>query len=472
MSRGAPITALAQIPPSANENCVMGQINKVLAAGRVSPFYDSAMKHDDAIVSRCALPGSNSSNVPKGSTFHLSFAREPAAAGEPAGRPRWHKVESLDAEFVMLGDDDAAFRDLLLSVHAAINKGRFPQRTATGSSGSYTVRCLRSDGAVGIFKPRDEEPYAELNPRWTKWIHKNFFPCLFGRECLMPNGGYLSEAMASIVDRFFQLRLVPRTEVIELSSPTFYARPGAKVGSFQVYVHGFEAAGRVLPVLDMLSIQHPGFAAEFQQEFERLTVLDYIIRNTDRTLDNWMVKMVWVHNNAIVSEQLVPSIHSQLTPIVKIAAIDHGLAFPWKHPTGWRTFPYSWAELPQARIPYSRALCQALLPVLNDPSKWEQLTAKLHGLVISIDASARPYLHRQMSVLRGQLWNLRLVLSADGGCPADLLAMPPMRVEADDEYFWKRYGRTKGYGGFVKSAAVGGGVMWIREVDDSQHTCC
>lgn len=34
----------------------------------------------------------------------------------------------------------------------------------------------------------------------------------------------------------------------------------------------------------------PGLAQKFQIQFERLVVLDYIIRNTDRGNDNWLIK--------------------------------------------------------------------------------------------------------------------------------------------------------------------------------------
>lgn len=34
----------------------------------------------------------------------------------------------------------------------------------------------------------------------------------------------------------------------------------------------------------------PQIAEEFQLKFERLVVLDYIIRNTDRGNDNWLIK--------------------------------------------------------------------------------------------------------------------------------------------------------------------------------------
>lgn len=38
-------------------------------------------------------------------------------------------------------------------------------------------------------------------------------PCCFGRGCLLPNQGYLSEAAASLVDTKLGLRVVPRTKV-------------------------------------------------------------------------------------------------------------------------------------------------------------------------------------------------------------------------------------------------------------------
>ena len=39
-------------------------------------------------------------------------------------------------------------------------------------------------------------------------------PCLFGRSCLVPNQGYLSEIGASIVDEKLGLNVVPKTKVI------------------------------------------------------------------------------------------------------------------------------------------------------------------------------------------------------------------------------------------------------------------
>lgn len=70
-----------------------------------------------------------------------------------------------------------------------------------------------SQRVVGVFKPKNEEPYGHLNPKWTKWMHKTCCPCCFGRSCLIPNQGYMSEAGASLVDEKLGLNIVPKTKV-------------------------------------------------------------------------------------------------------------------------------------------------------------------------------------------------------------------------------------------------------------------
>lgn len=66
---------------------------------------------------------------------------------------------------------------------------------------------------IGVFKPKNEEPYGQLNPKWTKWLQKLCCPCCFGRDCLVLNQGYLSEAGASLVDQKLELNIVPKTKV-------------------------------------------------------------------------------------------------------------------------------------------------------------------------------------------------------------------------------------------------------------------
>lgn len=68
-----------------------------------------------------------------------------------------------------------------------------------------------------MFKPKNEEPYGQLNPKWTKWLQKLCCPCCFGRDCLVLNQGYLSEAGASLVDQKLELNIVPKTKVQTLT---------------------------------------------------------------------------------------------------------------------------------------------------------------------------------------------------------------------------------------------------------------
>lgn len=288
-----------------------------------------------------------------------------------------------------------------------------------------------------MFKPKDEEPYGRLNPKWTKLFHKLCCPCCFGRACLIPNQGYLSEAGASLVDTKLNLDIVPKTRVVRLVSDTFnYPRidrqkakikrtikermPTArfkrmtlppKTGSFQLFVDGFKDADYWLRRFEQEPLS-TRMAQKFQLQFERLVVLDYIIRNTDRGNDNWLIKYDLpsaktsngnhhgsansVNNNFITLGTANGIHHSQSAssisrhehddwnmieiPEIKIAAIDNGLAFPFKHPDSWRAYPYHWAWLPQAKVPFSQDIKDLVLPSLSDLNFVEDLCNDLKEL--------------------------------------------------------------------------------------------
>ncbi|PIO75502.1 hypothetical protein TELCIR_02439, partial [Teladorsagia circumcincta] len=87
--------------------------------------------------------------------------------------------------------------------------------------GSYYVRDENLEN-IAVFKPSDEEPFAALNPKWPKFFQRMLCFCCFGRACLIPNNGYLSETGASIVDDMLQLYIVPKTRVVRMASPSFY----------------------------------------------------------------------------------------------------------------------------------------------------------------------------------------------------------------------------------------------------------
>ena len=61
-----------------------------------------------------------------------------------------------------------------------------------------------------------------------------------------------------------------------------------KVGSLQTFVKGYKDAGVYLEEFRMQPLpQH--MERQLQLQFERLVVLDYIIRNTDRGNENWLI---------------------------------------------------------------------------------------------------------------------------------------------------------------------------------------
>lgn len=321
------------------------------------------------------------------------------------------------------------FDDIVESVRIAIDKGMHPTLISQGSSGSYFARNS-SGKVVGVFKPKDEEPYASRNPKWTKWIHRNLFPFFFGRACLIPNLSYVSEAAACVLDQQLRTNLVPYTDVVSLSSKSFfydfwdrraYYRKGKllpeKMGSFQVFLKGYKDATMFLkehpwpdqhgsglrenrkkkrrwaedcrpsgpqsededeserPSSSEETRRREGFWSpalmqSFQEQLEKLVILDYIMRNTDRGLDNWMIKINTATQEAHIvaepprpengardgessdsgaglepykrEERMMASSRSA-TPLnapddvnahasISIGAIDNSLSWPWKHP--------------------------------------------------------------------------------------------------------------------------------------------
>ena len=65
---------------------------------------------------------------------------------------------------------------------------------------------------------------------------------------------------------------------------------------------------------------------------EKLVILDFLIRNTDRGLDNLMIRV------------------SDDRTHVRVVAIDNSLAFPHEHPRGYRDYPWGWLWLRAASV--------------------------------------------------------------------------------------------------------------------------
>lgn len=370
------------------------------------------------------------------------------------GHQRLTEYEDIDVESANVFQDDPQFTEVIRQAEYAIESGIYPVRIYQGSSGSYFVK--NCDGkTIGVFKPKDEEPYGRLNPKWTKWMHRLCCPCCFGRSCLIPNQGYMSEAGASLVDQKLGLQIVPKTKVVRLASDTFnylridrekarakkvvserfpkvgrhFNRIGLppKVGSFQMFVQDFKDADYYLRKFETEPLPEE-VNSDFQFKFERLVALDYIIRNTDRGNDNWLIK--YIRPPAQEASQLDEENTNtdEALPDVDVAAIDNGLAFPFKHPDSWRAYPYHWAWLTYAKVPFSQRIRDLVLPKLSDMNFVQDLCDDLFNLFKTDKGFDRHLYEKQMSVMRGQILNLTQALK-DSKSPLQLVQMPVVIVE-------------------------------------------
>uniref|UniRef100_A0A8C2PFP6 Phosphatidylinositol 4-kinase type 2 n=1 Tax=Capra hircus TaxID=9925 RepID=A0A8C2PFP6_CAPHI len=346
--------------------------------------------------------------------------------------------------------EDPEFEAVVRQAELAIERGIFPERIYQGSSGSYFVKDPQGK-IIAVFKPKNEEPYGQLNPKWTKWLQKLCCPCCFGRDCLVLNQGYLSEAGASLVDQKLELNIVPRTKITKLGSQIFHSlcvhrvkqhaehlilknnvkirrhkrlsKPPT-VGSFQLFVESYKDADYWLRRFEAEPLPE-NTNRQLLLQFERLVVLDYIIRNTDRGNDNWLIKYdcPMDSSNSRDTDWVVVK-----EPVIKVAAIDNGLAFPLKHPDSWRAYPFYWAWLPQAKIPFSQEIKDLILPKISDPNFVKDLEEDLYELFKKDPGFDRGQFHKQIAVMRGQILNLTQALK-DNKCPLHLVQMPPVIVE-------------------------------------------
>ena len=254
----------------------------------------------------------------------------------------------------------------ITEIKAAIAKGKLPELVIAGSSGSYWVHD-RKGKKLGIFKPKNEEPYGDANPKLAKRLHKTLLPCCFGRSCMLRNQGYVSEAAAFAVDVALDLQIVPPTRVLKLSAKSFnYSAIDkrrkelpAKIGSLQLFVQS-NGNGKSINYAEIQSRGGTEFE-RFLDQFQRLVILDYIIRNTDRGADNWLT--------------------FSGPEGTKVHAIDNGLSFPFKHPDNWRTYPPSWASHALGKIPFKPALIKHVLSRLSHVDFMDKLADRLQEVM-------------------------------------------------------------------------------------------
>ncbi|CAJ0936122.1 unnamed protein product, partial [Mesorhabditis belari] len=318
----------------------------------------------------------------------LTFPSETLSS---SGIQSTHILNSSKSEPISTDDD---FYENFRAAHEAIDAGVHPILIPEGTSGSYFVR---------------------------DFFQKMLCFCCFGRACLIPNNGYLSEAAASLVDEKLKLHIVPKTRVVKLASASFFYKKRfwtsyggiehwPKEGSYQLFVHGYEPASIVMARWEYdEKLLSDAEEISFRRQFQRMCVLDYVIRNTDRHKDNWLIKHV-------------PG------QTIRLAAIDNGLAFPVKHPecaSRFRQFPFQWATLKWANENWDETLRKELLALFT-PLFIHNLSSELRPL-LRHDHLDRSLTSHQLKVLRGQIYNLVQALENDM-TPAQMSNLTPINL--------------------------------------------
>lgn len=203
----------------------------------------------------------------------------------------------------------------------------------------------------------------------------------------------------------------------------------------------------------------------FREELEKLIILDYIMRNTDRGLDNWMVRVNWETGDVSIASQPAsmtlappsPNLPGEIkrsaspayriqepmvatsrssTPLqtpaatMSIGAIDNSLAFPWQHPSAWRSFPYGWLFLPVSLVgqPFSKKTRDHFIPLLTSTLWWSETQALLRKVFEQDTEFKERMFQKQIAVLKGQAFNVVETLKSPDQGPLELTRRPRFHV--------------------------------------------
>lgn len=249
---------------------------------------------------------------------HLPVA-SPAAVVDHHTAPEINAQELFLALASTVGadaDDQVAAAALLEEA----NKGvalHAPQLVAEGEGGTYFVYDT-TGATVGVFKPTDEDPQADNNPKRKKTESSSSEEKQRTRQSIPAKETAVREAAAYAIDRGYAG--VPPTFLVEARHSSFGA--DAKLGSLQQFVANECASWDVGP------------AAFSVADVHRIGLFDIRTFNTDRHGGNLLCKKA-AQPQGKVQYDLVP--------------IDHAYCFP----TALGEANWEWLYWPQAKVPFT-----------------------------------------------------------------------------------------------------------------------
>lgn len=213
-----------------------------------------------------------------------------------------------------------------------------PELVLDGSGGTYVLHDVRKN-PVAVFKPSDEEPYAENNPRGYLQSGDSTMAL---RNGVAPGEACIREVAAFLLDKDC-FSGVPQTTLVEARHATFNtngSRLNVSQGGASIGAHSISPHAPIMPAL----VEKPGSFQEFVKcectiddmspskisvkEVHKIAILDIRIMNADRNAANLLVRRK--RDNSL---ELVP--------------IDHGFCLRSVCDVSW--MDWCWLDWPQMK---------------------------------------------------------------------------------------------------------------------------
>lgn len=242
----------------------------------------------------------------------------------------------------MMDSTARTLRALVQEARRGFSLGLKPEFVLDGSGGTYFLHDARKS-TIAVFKPADEEPYAENNPRGYL---RQPGQAMSLREGVQPGEACIREVAAYLLDHG-HVSGVPATTLVEARHPAFNtngARLKVSEGGASIGSHSIAPNSPTVPS----TMKKAGSFQEFVrcdctmddispskisvEEVQKIAILDIRIMNADRNSANLLVR-----RRSDNSMELVP--------------IDHGYCLRSVSDVSWMDWCWlDWPQLKKVRV--------------------------------------------------------------------------------------------------------------------------
>jgi len=355
----------------------------------------------------------------------------------------------------MIDSTPKSLRHIVQQARRGFNLGLKPELVMDGSGGTYFLHDARKI-KVAVFKPADEEPYAENNPRGYVKQGANIGSL---RDGIDPGEACLREVAAYMLDHK-SFTGVPMTTLAEARHPAFnmngsmlkLSEGGASVGAHslmgqhasptkqtQKKVGSFQEFVKVECTMDDMSPSKISV-----DEVHKIAILDIRIMNADRNSANLLCR-----RRPDDSIELVP--------------IDHGYSLRTVCDVSW--MDWCWLDWPQLKQPLSEESRKYVLDLDIEAE------ARLLKEQLNIPAKAIDYFRASSKLLQAgvraglSLYDIAIMCCRNdnaGEIPSKLEVLTDMAYELANATQNTRYHHSAASNALAEQLSPGGGSLLTR----------